>query len=124
MPGVTPPDESATLPLAPGPPETLPAPASSGVTVPLAPVVGYGGALPIVTEVVGSLPDLPSGAEYAALTEPVVENGVAGLVAGGVEFIEVGPISVVLKGVSALPDGEDSYAAPGFSGPGGAAGPL
>ena len=68
---------------------------------------------------------LPTGAAYAALTEPVDENGVAGLVAGGVEFIEVGPISVVLKGVSALlPDGADSYAAPGFSGPGGEAGPL
>jgi hypothetical protein len=41
-----------------------------------------------------------------------------------VEFIEVGPISVVLNGVSALPpDGADSYPAPGFSGPGGAAGP-
>ena len=49
----------------------------------------------------------------------------APLVAGAVEFIEVGPISVVLKGVSALPpDGEESYVAPGFSGPGGAAGPL
>ena len=53
------------------------------------------------------------------------EYRVAPLVAGAVEFIEVGPISVVLKGVSALlPDGEASYPAPGFSGPGGAEGPL
>ena len=65
---------------------------------------------------------LPSGAGYAALTELVDEYPVAPLlVAGAVEFIEVGPISVVLKGVSALPpDGEES----GFSGPGGAEGPL
>jgi hypothetical protein len=37
-------------------------------------------------------------------------------------FIEVGPISVVLKGVSLLFGGVDSIAAPGFSGPGGAVG--
>ena len=76
-----------------------------------------------MAEVVEALPVLPRGAGYGALTEVVVEYVVA---AGAVEFIEVGPISVVLKGVSALlpPDGPVSYAAPGFSGPGGAAGPL
>ena len=129
MPGVTPPpDESAKLPLpAPGTAETLPAPGSSGVTVePTRPADdGYDGEVPIVTEVVESPPVLPTGAGYAALTEPVDENGVGALGAGAVEFIEVGPISVVLKGVSALlPDGADSYDAPGFSGPGGAEGPL
>jgi hypothetical protein len=39
MPGVTPPDESAKLLLAPDPVETLPAPGSSGVTAALPPVV-------------------------------------------------------------------------------------
>ena len=100
MPGVTPLDEPATRPV----------PGSSGVTVAPPPVVAYGpddaeygGAVAIVADVVESL-TLPSGAGYGTLTaEPVVENGVAPLVAGGVEFIEVGPISVVLNGVSALP---------------------
>ena len=109
MPGVTPLDESAKLLRAPDPAETLPAPGSSGVTAALPPVAGYrpdddgyGSGLPIVTEVVGSLPVLPTGAGYAALTELAAENGVAARVAGAVEFIEVGPISVVLNGVSAL----------------------
>ena len=119
MPGVTPAfeapialDESANGLLTPGPAETLPAPGSSGVTVAPPLVAAY----------------RPVGAGYAALTEDVVvvEYAVAPVVAGAVEFIEVGPISVVLNGVSVLlpPGGADSYAAPGFSGPGGAEGPL
>ena len=117
MPGVTPAfeapialDESANGLLTPGAAETLPAPGSSGVTVAPPTVAAY----------------RPAGAGYGALTEVVVEYAVAPVVAGAVEFIEVGPISVVLKGVSVLLplDGADSYAAPGFSGPGGAAGPL
>ena len=74
----------------------------------------------IVAELVES-PTLPRGAGYGALTDDVVEYA-ARVGGGAVEFIEVGPISVVLNGVSPL-DGADSYAAPGFSGPGGAAGP-
>jgi hypothetical protein len=102
-------DESASPSLAP----TLPAPGSSGVTVEPLAVASY----------------RPVGAGYGALTELVVvaEYVVAARVAAGaVEFIEVGPISVVLKGVSVLlpAGGATSYAAPGFSGPGGAAGPL
>ena len=42
-------------------------------------------------------------------------------VGGGVEFIELGPISVVLNGVSPVLGAD--WIAPGFSGPGGDAGP-
>ena len=103
-------DESAS----PSLPPTLPAPGSSGVTVEPLAVASY----------------RPVGAGSGALTELVIvvaEYVVAVCVAAGaVEFIEVGPISVVLKGVSVLlpAGGVASYAAPGFSGPGGAAGPL
>jgi hypothetical protein len=45
------------------------------------------------------------------------------MVVGAVEFIEVGPISVVLKGVSPLLPGTDSVA-PGYSGACGIPGAL
>src|SRR5271168_2338453 len=136
MPGVTPAleapsalDESAKPSPVAGPAETLPAPGSSGVTAPPIPAAGplgtkrpddaeYGGAVAIAAEVLvlvveydGALPADRYAAEYGG-----------GLTAGAVEFIEVGPISVVLKGVSPPLLGADSIA-PGFSGPGGAGGP-
>ena len=101
--------------------DTLPAPGSNGV----APVettgpdeAEYGGAEAIVADVPESS-ILPSGiAADGALTAVVVVVVVVAL------FIEVGPISVVLNGVSALPlDDGVSYTAPGFSGPGGDGGP-
>jgi len=85
------------------PPPTLPAPGSSGVTAAIgADDDAYGGAVAIVADVVESPPLLPTGAGYAALTDEVAENGVALVAAGAPEFIEVGPISVVLNGVSPL----------------------
>ena len=139
MPGVTPAveapsalEESASpLPPSGGSAATLPAPASSGITVAPPPAAGavamnllddaeYGAALAEVAEVADDavLPILPNGAGYAALA------ATGERVAGAVEFIEVGPISVVLNGVSPPPPGADSIEAPGFSGPGGDAGPL
>ena len=103
-------------------PETFPAPESSGVTAPPpleyrpAAEAEYGGALEIVADALESS-IFPSGAGGYDAVGPTAEPG-------AVEFIEVGPISVVLNGVSGLPAvGAPSYAAPGFSGPGGAGGP-
>jgi len=51
----------------------LPAPGSSGVTAAIgADDDAYGGAVAIVADVVESLPLLPTGAGYAALTDDVV----------------------------------------------------
>jgi len=114
--GVIPLGASSVLP----PVDTVPAPASNGVAGAGADVTyrlddaEYGGAVAIVDAVVELSLTLPKGVGFGG--GPTFEVAVG-------PFIEVGPISVVLNGVSTLPpDGADSYAL-GFSGPGGAAGP-
>jgi hypothetical protein len=96
----------------------LPAPESSGVTdvggivvIGLAPAE-YGGAVAATDEVVESALTFPKGAGIAALTAGVVGEETVGAL-----FIEVGPISVVLNGVSPLLGG-GAAEAPGFSDPG------
>ena len=114
--GVIPLGASSVLP----PADTVPAPGSSGVAAAGAEVTNrpddaeYAGAVAMVDAVVESSLILPNGVGFAGTTTFEVAVG---------PFIEVGPISVVLNGVSGLPpDGAASYAL-GFSGPGGAAGP-
>jgi hypothetical protein len=86
------------------PVDTVPAPESNGVAGPDVTYrldeAEYGGAVAIVDAVVESSLTLPSGVGFTGTTTFEVAVGA---------FIEVGPISVVLNGVSTLPpDGADS----------------
>ena len=88
----------------PPPVDTVPAPESNGVAGPDVTYrldeAEYGGAVAIVDAVVESSLTLPSGVGFTGTTTFEVAVGA---------FIEVGPISVVLNGVSTLPpDGADS----------------
>ena len=100
--GVIPLGASSVLP----PVDTVPAPESSGVAGAEPDVTNrlddaeYGGAVAIVDAVVESSLTRPRGVGFGG--GPTFEVAVG-------PFIEVGPISVVLNGVSTLPpDGADS----------------
>ena len=118
--GVTPVGREA-LPAA-GSAATLPAPASSGAAAADPDVANraaeaeYGGAPAATDGMLVSSVTCSTGPEgIAALTAGVVVEDP--LVVGAL-FIEVGPISVVLNGVSPLLGAGGAIAAPGFSAPG------